>query len=146
MRLSLLTEAEPSYRIVELRPGAKSELADQVDLEKENSNFVVGALTNDDMTRTAVLDGDEVIGAISWSEEPKVFWMHMFGSTKKGAGSMLMKYLAEKARTAKKQIWLNSIAGMEEYYKNLGFRRESSTGQERTFAANPEEVLSKLGS
>jgi hypothetical protein len=57
-----------------------------------------------------------------------------------------MKYLAEKAKVAGKQIWLNSIAGMEEYYKNLGFRRELSTGQERTFAANPEEVLSKLGS
>jgi len=146
MRLSLLTEADPSYRIVELRPGAKSELADQVDLEKENNNFVVGALTNDDMARTAVLDGDEVIGAMSWSEEPKVIWMHMFGSTKKGAGSMLLRRLAGKARTAGKQIWLNSIAGMEEYYRNLGFRREPSTGQERTFAANPEEVLSKLGS
>jgi hypothetical protein len=146
MRLSLLIEADPSCRIAELRPGAKSELADQVDLEKENSNFVVGALTNDDMTRTAVLDGDEVVGAMSWSEEPKVFWMHMFGSTKKGAGSTLMKHLAEKAKAAGKQIWLNSIAGMDEYYRNLGFRRELSTGQERTFAANPEEVLSKLGS
>lgn len=142
MRLSLLTE---SYRIVELRPGAEPDLADQVDLEKENSNFVVSALTNDDMARTAVLDGEEVVGAMSWSEEPKVFWLHMFGSVKRGIGSTLLKYLATKAKAAGKPIWLNSISGMEEYYRNLGFRRELSTGQERTFAANPEEVLSKLG-